>query len=160
MKRGQVRRLNDYIIDDMKMEDVDGVYEVEVLSFKTPWSKEAFYTELTRNSCAVYKVLKYKEKIIGYAGMWCMIDEGHITNIAVHPEFRGSKLGEKLVDVLIDEAKKRSINAMTLEVRVSNIPAINLYKKKGFVCVATRKGYYQDTGEDAYIMWKYDLDKN
>ncbi|WP_051350593.1 MULTISPECIES: ribosomal protein S18-alanine N-acetyltransferase [Caloramator] len=160
MKRGQVRRLSEYIIEDMKLEDIDGVYEVEVLSFKTPWSKEAFQTELTRNSCAVYKVLKYKGKVIGYAGMWCMIDEGHITNIAVHPEFRGAGFGEKLVDVLIDEAKRRNINAMTLEVRVSNLPAINLYKKKGFTCVATRKGYYQDTGEDAYIMWKYDLDKN
>ncbi|GFR36197.1 ribosomal-protein-alanine acetyltransferase [Thermobrachium celere] len=149
--------MNDYVIEDMKIEDIDDVYEVEVLSFKTPWSKEAFHTELTRNSCAVYKVLRYKGKVIGYAGMWCMIDEGHITNIAVHPEFRGLGLGEKLVDALIDEAKKRSINAMTLEVRVSNLPAINLYKKKGFVCVATRKGYYQDTGEDAYIMWKYGI---
>lgn len=150
--------MSKYVIEDMKIDDIDDVYDVERLSFITPWSKDAFITELTRNSCAIYKVIKYNGKVVGYAGMWCMIDEGHITNIAVHPEFRGIGLGEKLVDALIDEAKKKGIHAMTLEVRVSNEPAINLYKKKGFVSVATRKGYYQDTGEDALIMWKHGID--
>jgi ribosomal-protein-alanine N-acetyltransferase len=89
--------------------------------------------------------------------MWVMLDEAHITNIAVHPEYRGAGLGNLIIEVLVSDAKDEAVSAMTLEVRVNNLPALNLYKKYGFVEVAVRKNYYQDTGEDAIIMWKYDM---
>jgi ribosomal-protein-alanine N-acetyltransferase len=94
------------------------------------------------------------ETVVGYGGMWFIIDEAHVTNIAVHPDYRQRKIGEMIVQEMIKTAKENGINGMTLEVRVSNTAAINLYKKLGFVDYGIRKGYYADTGEDALIMWK------
>lgn len=150
----------DYVVLDMNLSHVDDVIIIENLSFKTPWSKEAFLTELTRNECASYKVLMINNRVVSYGGMWVVLDEAHITNIAVHPEYRGIGLGNIIVEELIIEANRRNISAMTLEVRMNNMAAINLYKKYGFTEAAVRKKYYQDTGEDAIIMWKYDMGRN
>lgn len=157
MKERLVFVMTDYFVHDMDLSHVDDVIVIENLSFKTPWSKEAFEGELTRNQCARYKVLIKETKVVAYGGMWVMLDEAHITNIAVHPEYRGIGLGNVIVEELIEEARKDGVTAMTLEVRMSNLSAINLYKKYGFIDVALRKKYYQDTGEDAIIMWKYDI---
>lgn len=140
-------------LSSMTIEDVDGVCEVENLSFKTPWSKESFITELG-NDMARYIVAKLDDRVIGYGGMWFVIDEAHVTNIAVHPDFRGRKIGDKLVASMIDNAKKENIEKMTLEVRPSNTEARNLYKKYDFKDCGIRKGYYSDSGEDGIIMWK------
>jgi ribosomal-protein-alanine N-acetyltransferase len=86
--------------------------------------------------------------------MWIVLDEGHITNIAVHPDFRGMKIGEKLVLAMLQTAKENNAMHVTLEVRTSNEVARNLYRKLGFKDSGIRKGYYADTGEDAVIMWK------
>ncbi|ABY91800.1 [SSU ribosomal protein S18P]-alanine acetyltransferase [Thermoanaerobacter thermohydrosulfuricus] len=147
----------DVIIRPMRKEDVEEVLEIEKLSFSTPWSKEAFISEVTKNSCAKYIVAEVDNKIVGYGGFWVVVDEGHITNIAVHPEYRSKGIGSKIMEGLIDLAKKNGITAMTLEVRESNITAQHLYAKYGFRQLGRRKGYYQDNNEDAIIMWKYDL---
>lgn len=149
--------LNDFEVLDLTLKQIDDIVEIEKLSFKTPWTKEAFISELTRNKCAKYRAIVDNEKVVGYGGMWIMIDEAHITNIAIHPEFRGIGLGNLIMEDLLNVARNNGARSMTLEVRTGNITALNLYKKFGFLEVARRKGYYQDTGEDAIIMWKYNI---
>ncbi|MFZ5354317.1 MAG: tRNA (adenosine(37)-N6)-threonylcarbamoyltransferase complex dimerization subunit type 1 TsaB [Bacillota bacterium] len=142
------------LIRNMTSEDIVPVHEIEVLSFKTPWSKEAFTEEIHKNNLAKYVVAQIDDRVVGYGGMWQILDEGHITNIAVHPDYRKHKIGEKIVQALIQKAKDLNINRLTLEVRASNDAAIGLYRKLGFTDCGIRKGYYYDTGEDAIIMWK------
>ncbi|OGO77276.1 MAG: hypothetical protein A2Y23_02545 [Clostridiales bacterium GWB2_37_7] len=137
----------------MELKDVDDVWEIEKLSFRTPWSRESFVEEMQTNQRARYVLAELGDTVVGYGGMWFIVDEAHITNIAVHPDYRGQKIGEKVVEAMIAAAQRESINSLTLEVRVTNTPAINLYKKLGFDEVGIRKGYYTDTGEDALIMW-------
>ena len=158
MKERLVFVMIDYVVLDMDLSHIDDVIIIENLSFKTPWKKEDFVAELTRNICARYKVLIIDNRVVSYGGMWVLLDEAHITNIAVHPEFRGIGLGNVIVEQLVKEAKENNISSMTLEVRMNNISAINLYKKYGFIEEAVRKNYYQDTGEDAIIMWKYNME--
>jgi ribosomal-protein-alanine N-acetyltransferase len=100
-----------------------------------------------------YIVAKKDGKVVGYGGMWAVLNEGHITNIAVHPDYRRQKIGEKVVQAMVDRAHKEGIDRLTLEVRKSNDAAIQLYKRFGFKECGVRKGYYADTKEDALIMW-------
>lgn len=138
----------------LKAEDVDQIVEIEQVSFPTPWSKKAFLSEVEQNSLAHYYVCVFDGKIIGYGGMWLILDEAHITNVAVHPDFRGKKVGKAIMLHLIAQALIKGIFRMTLEVRTSNSKAQNLYQKLGFESAGRRKGYYTDTKEDAIIMWK------
>ena len=133
--------------------DIDGVLEVSSLSLKESWSKNAFLKELS-NPLAKYIVAKMDNKPIGFAGLWVIVDEGHITNIAVHPNFRGQGIGSSLVDALIKNSVEWGCNSITLEVRSSNTIAQNLYTKFGFQVEGIRKKYYEDNKEDALIMWK------
>lgn len=137
----------------MTMEDIDEVYEVEKNSFTVPWTKESFFNELSSNYFAVYHVAEYEEKLIGYCGMWLVLDESQITNIAILPEYRGRGFGEKLLLAVMDVARKRGASIMSLEVRVSNESAQSLYKKLGFQPGGIRKNYYSDNQEDALVMW-------
>ncbi|MFT8323058.1 MAG: ribosomal protein S18-alanine N-acetyltransferase [Bacillus sp. (in: firmicutes)] len=137
----------------MRVEDIEEVYKIEMMSFTTPWSKEAFYNELTQNRFASYMVIEHEKHLVGYCGVWIVVDEAHITNIAVLQEFRGKKLGEKLLKSIIQQAKNKGAVTMTLEVRVSNKVAQNLYRKLGFQDGAIRKSYYTDNKEDALVMW-------
>jgi ribosomal-protein-alanine N-acetyltransferase len=137
------------------VEHIDDIMVVEKLSFSIPWSREAFFEEVTGNKFALYLSAVLDGKVIGYAGMWGVLDEGHITNIAVHPEFRGKGVGSLLLQGLIDTAGAKDILSMTLEVRSGNVAAQGLYTKFGFEVKGIRKGYYADNGEDALIMWKY-----
>lgn len=139
-------------IEMMTSKDIDGVFEVEKNCFEHHWSKESFKKELI-NENARYLVAKLDRKIVGYVGIWLILDEGHITNVAVHNDYRGQKIGDKLVQALVNLCKENNINSMTLEVRVSNIVAQNLYKKYGFKLAGIRKEYYSDNKEDAMIMW-------
>lgn len=143
---------NNLRIEQMTSKDIDGVFEVEKSCFEHYWSKESFKKELTNDS-ARYLIAKIDDKIVGYVGIWLIIDEGHITNVAVHKDHRGQKIGDKLVQALVELCKKNNISSMTLEVRVSNIVAQNLYKKYGFKMAGIRKEYYSDNKEDAIIMW-------
>lgn len=138
----------------MTVEDIDRVFEIESQSFKTPWSKESFYTEVKENTLATYLVLTLDEVVIGFGGMWLIMDEIHITNVAVAPEHRGQGYSKTLFNDMIKYAKEKGFQHMTLEVRVSNSVAIALYEKFGFESVGVRPKYYVDTGEDALVMWK------
>ena len=141
------------IIEIMKDADITNVVEVETKSFEIPWSKESFENEL-KNKLALYLVAKVDEKAVGYVGVWKIFDEGHITNVAVHPEFRGKGIGKALISELLYLCRKDGITSFTLEVRESNIVAQNLYKSFGFTESGKRKGYYSDNNEDAIIMWQ------
>lgn len=141
----------------MLPEHIDGVMTVENLSFSIPWSRESFIDEVTVNTFARYFCAKLNDTVIGYAGMWKVFDEGHITNIAVHPEFRNTGIGSLLMEHMIKTAKSEGITSMTLEVRKGNSAAIRLYEKYNFSVQGLRKGYYADNREDALIMWKTDM---
>ena len=137
----------------MTLEDLDSVMEVEHASFTLPWSREAFYNELVNNQYAYYLVAEDQGKIVGYCGTWIILDEGHITNIAVLPEWRGKKIGEELLVRMMGKAQSMGVKKMTLEVRVGNQTAQKLYRKLGFKDGGIRKFYYTDNMEDALIMW-------
>lgn len=144
----------DIIIEPMKMSDLKQVLAIENMSFPAPWSRQAFISELTYNRAAVYLVARQDHQVIGYAGMWVIVDEAHITNIAVHPAWRRLGVGKRLMDRLVAIAEANNCRAITLEVRKSNAAAQNLYAQYGFVPHGLRRGYYSDNGEDAIIMWK------
>jgi ribosomal-protein-alanine N-acetyltransferase len=143
---------NNIAIRPMTIDDVDGVFEVEKNCFEHYWSKGEFEKEM-KNDVARYLVADIDGKIVGYVGIWFVAGEGHITNVAVHSDYRGQKIGDILIKHLVKICKDNNIFAMTLEVRVSNIVAQNLYKKYGFKLAGIRKEYYSDNKEDAMIMW-------
>lgn len=142
-------------IVDMNNSHIDGVVELENATFHLPWTRADFEREVNENQMAVYKVAVCDGKVVGYAGMWHIVNEGHITNIAVLEEYRHQGIGDMLLEALFDVANEREMIGITLEVRISNMAAQKLYTKKGFRPEGFRKKYYQDTGEDAVIMWKY-----
>lgn len=141
-------------IELMNKSHIDGIIEIEKDSFAIPWSRASVEKELS-NNLAIYVVAMDKEKVIGYGGMWHIVNEGHITNIAVHKDFRRKGIGNAIVKKLIEIAEEKEMIGLTLEVRKSNISALELYKKNGFKLEGIRPEYYEDNKEDAYIMWKY-----
>ncbi len=149
--------MNDIEICSLKLEHIDRILVIDSLCFPTPWSRKSLEKEIENSELTKYVIAKKSGIVIGYAGMWIILDEGHITNIAVHPEYRGIGAGSLLLEALIEICKIEFIKSMTLEVRKSNIRAQNLYKKYGFLQNGIRKGYYRDNKEDALIMWKYDI---
>lgn len=144
-------------IRNMTAADIEDIYELEKLSFKTPWSKKSFEEEL-ENKMARYVVAEIEGQVVGYCGVWIIVDEGHITNVAVHPEFRSQGIGKQLVEHLINICKDEEVYKLTLEVNTNNTVAQSLYQSFGFESHGVRKGYYTDTNEDAMIMWY--MDKN
>ena len=129
----------------MTADDIEGVYEVEVSAFEDPWSYSSLRGELKN------KLSRY---IVGYVGAWYILDEAHITNVAVHKDFREKKIGNGLIEALIDMCDKDKMASITLEVRAGNFVAQGLYKKYGFLAGGVRKEYYTNNKEDAIIMWK------
>lgn len=145
---------HEIVIRQMRYEDIDSVLVVEKKSFTSPWSKLMFFDEL-QNPRAHYIVAEISNVIVAYAGLWIIMDEGHITNIAVDPSYRRKKIGTRLMEKIIEIARKSRLRGLTLEVRVSNTAAISMYKNFGFRIEGLRKNYYSDTHEDAFIMWNY-----
>ncbi|MCU9615316.1 ribosomal protein S18-alanine N-acetyltransferase [Caldibacillus lycopersici] len=137
----------------LTINDLDAILAIDHASFSAPWSSEAFIRELTMNPYALYIGCELNGKIVAYGGVWIIADEAHITNIAVLPEYRGRKLGEQLMMKMMETLIVKGAKKATLEVRVSNIVAQNLYRKFGFMNGGIRKGYYSDNHEDALIMW-------
>ena len=144
----------DISIREMRETDLDSIIEIENKVFSPSWSREAFLLELTKNLLAKYVVGVVDEKVVGYGGIWLIIDEGHITNIAVDERYRGLGVGNRILEGLIQLCVYRGLRAMTLEVRKSNEIAQSLYKKYGFKEYGIRPKYYGDNNEDAIIMWK------
>ncbi|AIF42400.1 ribosomal protein S18-alanine N-acetyltransferase [Virgibacillus sp. SK37] len=141
------------VIRKMHITDVDAVMEVESATFSTPWTTDIFYQELVDNDYAHYFVMEADKKIIGYAGVWLVVDDAQITNIAIMPDYRGNKLGEKLFGFTIQQILLLGGTRLSLEVRKSNIIAQRLYRKFGLVPGGIRKNYYTDNQEDAIVMW-------
>ncbi|GAE37268.1 ribosomal protein S18-alanine N-acetyltransferase [Halalkalibacter akibai] len=137
----------------MTLEDLDAVVEVERNSFSTPWDPGIFRNEITSNQFAHYLVYELNDEIIGYCGLWIVMDEAQITNIAIHSKHRGYKHGERLLSYVIAFVKQMGVLKLSLEVRVSNNVAQSLYRKMGFQEGGVRKNYYADNGEDALVMW-------
>ncbi|MBO6273334.1 ribosomal protein S18-alanine N-acetyltransferase [bacterium] len=146
--------MNEIYVNPMQSSDVPDVAQIEAMAYGNHhWSRDSFYSEIN-NKVAKYYTARYSDgKIVGYIGTWHIIDEAHITTIAVHPEFLRQHVGEALIVKMLEDCYNEFIKYITLEVRVSNIPAIKLYEKYGFKSLGTRKGYYQDNNEDALIMW-------
>ncbi len=144
----------DVVIQRMTEDDVLEVAELEKSIFPMPWSARSFTQELTENKCARYLVLKKQGHVIGYAGAWMIFEEAHITNIAIKKEEQGKKYGRLLTEALIQYAANLGVQYITLEVRVSNERAIQLYRSLGFKKVHVRQKYYEDNGEDGYLMVK------
>ncbi len=143
--------MSEITVSLMTEADVDAIHAIEVACFKTPWSRESILHEVTGNECARYVVLREDGEPIAYAGVWFILDEGHITNIAVRPDRRRMGHGERVCREMIQLAADSGMNWMTLEVRRSNKAAQELYHKLGFIDVGYRKRYYENT-EDALVM--------
>jgi ribosomal-protein-alanine N-acetyltransferase len=141
-------------VTSLTSDDIPAVLEIEEKSFPTPWSHRAFESEIRDNRYAEYFAARIANNLVGYAGMWVVLDEAHITNIAVHPEYRGRSIGDLLLSSLEQRARLLGAGYITLEVRPSNFIARAMYTKHGFQEVSLRKGYYSDTSEDALVMRK------
>lgn len=141
-------------IKKMTAEDIDSIIPITSQAYgEHHWSKESFLNEVHNELARYYTLFTESGEIAGYAGTWHILDEAHITNIAVAINHRRKGYAEALLKRVIDDCYAEMIKYITLEVRVSNTPAINLYTKYGFTSFGTRKGYYQDNNEDALIMW-------
>lgn len=136
----------------MRPEHLDEVVAIEKDLFSLPWSRASFLCEIS-DAKRTYSVVGIEDgQVVCYAVAWFVADEIHIGNIAVRRSDQGRGVGKRLLSHILKEAKKRDVKLATLEVRVSNVRAINLYRKFGFEGVAFRKGYYTDNGEDALVM--------
>jgi len=144
---------NEVQIGPMRVEDLGRVLEIEQASFPTPWPRDAYTHELRENRLACYLVARVMQQIVGYTGMWIILDEAHVTTIAVSPEHRRRRIGERLLVALLEEAIRRGVRWVTLEVRRTNTGAQALYRKYGFKEIGVRKAYYSDNREDAIVMW-------
>ena len=136
----------------MTAADVDAVAAIERATFARPWSRESLMRDMEQNKAARYLVAEKDGQVIGYAGAWIILDESHITNIAVAEAERGHGVGRMLTQALLQYISNLGAAYATLEVRVSNQRAQNLYRSLGFVSVGKRKRYYEDNGEDAWLM--------
>lgn len=131
--------------------DLDGIHEVERVSFNDPWSRDAFNNELI-NAMTTYLVAEEDGDILGFVGMWEVLGEGQITNVAVHTKARRRGIGQALIEALIDYSKAKNLEVLILEVRESNEPAKTLYSLNGFKVIGERKNYYTQPTEDALLM--------
>ncbi|MEP6469316.1 MAG: ribosomal protein S18-alanine N-acetyltransferase [Chloroflexota bacterium] len=149
------------IVEGMRASDIADVHEIERLSFSTPWPAHAFEQELRGNRLARYVVARTpmlgRERAVGFAGVWLMGDEAHITTFGVHPEWRRQGVGSRLLLRLLELSLELRAVRMTLEVRAGNLPAQELYRRFGFAIAGTRRRYYTDDGEDAFVMTTPDL---
>jgi ribosomal-protein-alanine N-acetyltransferase len=151
----------------MASADIRTVMRIESLSFTTTWPPSAFASELNDNKLAhdfVGRVAhpsaqasRQNGELVAYGGIWVILEDSHITTIAVHPDWRGKKYGEEVLVHLLHQAIDRGASWITLEARESNLVAQNLYRKYGFTIVSTRRAYYSDNGENAVVMWAGNL---
>lgn len=149
--------MNEIIYREMTLGDIEQVYQIECSCFSQPWSVESLIGELVRNDVAHYVVAEDDGRIVGYAGIWVMFDEAHMTNIAVIPEYRRMGVATNIILTMMRYAAGKGAERMTLEVREFNFKAQKLYAKLDFKKVGVRRRYYSDTGENAFILWNDDI---
>ena len=135
-----------------KSSDLDDIYELDVQTFAMPWSKEALSYDILENDNAFVIVAEYEGEFAGYADIWTVLDEADLNSIAVRVDFRRKGIGDAIMLAMTEMLSANGVATINLEVRVSNMPAIKLYKKYGFNEYGVRPGYYLDNGEDALIM--------
>jgi ribosomal-protein-alanine N-acetyltransferase len=145
-------------VERMTLGDLPAIHAIERESFSTPWPEHAYRHELETNRLAQYIVARHGDHIVGFAGMWLLVDEAHVTTFATARAWRRQGVGERLLLALLDLARTRGAHEATLEVRPSNMPARRLYEKYGFKVVGLRPRYYSDNNEDALIMTTESLD--
>jgi ribosomal-protein-alanine N-acetyltransferase len=146
-------------VQPMRRRHVRSVLRIEQQVYPRPWSSSLFFSELGMRTTRAYFVARIGRDLVGYAGLMMTLDEAHVTTIAVDPRRHRSKIGTRLLLVLVREAIARGATAMTLEVRMSNVGAQDLYRRFGFGPVGVRKNYYQEVSEDALVMWAHDVDQ-
>jgi ribosomal-protein-alanine N-acetyltransferase len=144
-------------ITPMRRRHLRAVLKIEEQVYPRPWSHSLFVSELALRSTRAYIVAKVGRDVVGYSGLMMSLTDGHITTVAVDPAWQRHHIGTRLLLALAREAIARDATALTLEARLSNKRAQDLYRRFGFVPVGVRKGYYVDTGEDALVMWAYDV---
>ena len=142
------------IIRQAEAGDIAAIEGLEQVCFSDPWSYESLEHDILNNKLSFYIVAEVEGTVCGYVGIWNIVDEGHITNVAVSPDYRRKHIASNMLDVLIASCEEAGVERFTLEVRAGNEPAKALYAGKGFKEVSVRPGYYQDNGEDAIIMWR------
>lgn len=145
-------------LEPMGMADMDAVQRIERASFSTPWPAYAYRQEIETNRLAHYIVARAAGEVVGFAGMWMMVDQAHVTTFAVDPSWRRQGIGARMVLALLRMAGTLGARQATLEVRLSNLPARRLYERFGFRPVGIRPHYYSDNGEDALILTTDDID--
>ena len=141
-------------IEKMTSGQLDDVYIIETECFSHPWSKQSIEEELN-NETSLFLVAKEENEVIGYIGMSIVIDEGYIFNVAVRESYRNKGVATALINELVTYGKKNNFSFITLEVRESNLPAISLYSKFGFIKAGERKDYYSNPKENAILLTKY-----
>lgn len=144
-------------LSPMRRRHVRDVLGIERSVYPRPWSAALFFSELAQRSSRTYLVAHLGRMLVGYGGLMCHLDEGHITTLAVDPQFQHRAIGARILLALVDEARSRGVRSLGLEVRVANWAAQRLYSWFGFRPVGVRKNYYAETGEDALVMWLDDL---
>jgi ribosomal-protein-alanine N-acetyltransferase len=145
-------------ITPMRRRHLRGVLRIEQQVYPRPWTFGLFLGEISQRASRVYLVARVGSEVVGYAGMFGAIDDGHITTIAVDPAWQRRGIATRMLLVLARGAVERGRRNLTLEVRMSNSGAQALYQRFGFVPAGVRKGYYPETGEDALVMWANDVD--
>jgi ribosomal-protein-alanine N-acetyltransferase len=146
-------------VQPMRRRHVRSVLRIEQQVYPRPWSASLFLSELALRSTRAYFVARVGRDVVGYAGLMMTIDDGHITTIAVDPKWHRHRIGSRMLLVLAREAIARGATSLTLEVRMSNKGAQEMYRRFGFVPVGVRKNYYQETNEDALVMWVHEVDR-
>ena len=146
-------------ISPMRRRHLRAVLRIEAQVYPTPWTHGLFVSELALRSSRVYVVARAGREVIGYAGLMMALSDGHVTTIAVDPDWQRQAVATRLLLSLAYEALARGATALTLEVRLSHHGAQRLYQRFGFKAVGVRKGYYADTGEDALIRWAHEVDQ-
>lgn len=148
------------IIRPMELQDVEAVAKIESICFTMPWSEKA-YRDTLANENALYLVAETKDTkmIVGMCGVLKILDEGDISNVAVHPDYRRKSIAKQMMEELLSRGQKFGIDAFTLEVRAGNEAAVKLYEYFGFKTEGLRKRFYDKPVEDALIMWKRKEDR-
>lgn len=156
--REEIAPLDVHVVP-MQRRHLRAVLRIEQQVYPRPWSQSLFTSELALRATRAYLVAKVGREVVGYAGLMMSLTDGHVTTIAVDPRWHRHGIGSRLLLGIAYEARASEATALTLEVRLSNRPAQELYKRFGFAAAGVRVGYYGDTGEDALIMWAHDVDR-
>lgn len=145
-------------VSPLRRRHLRAVLRIENEVYPTPWTMGLYLAELASPTGRTYKVARSGGRVVGYGGIMYVVDEAHVTTLAVHPDHQGRRIGARLLAALVRAALEEGMTSLTLEVRASNRPAQALYRRFGLAPAGIRRGYYRGSGEDAVVMWAEDID--